>query len=81
MAAMEIGEKALNEKIMGLVCAQERCKDTRSIMLERSTDSLLSYNWIIGHFDPGRGDRYACKLALRRIHEALRDQYVLVGPL
>lgn len=81
MAAIEIGEKALNEKIMGLVCARERCKDTRSIMLERVTDPLLPYNWLIGHFDPGYGDRYACKLALRRIHEGLRGEYVLVGPV
>lgn len=81
MVAIEIGEKALNEKIMSLVCAREKCKDTRSIMLERATDPLLPYNWFIGHFDPGQGDRYACKLALRQIHEDLRSEYVLVGPI
>ena len=46
----------------------------------RVAESTLGYNWKIGHFDPGQGrplDR--CKMALRAIHEDLRERYEMAG--
>ena len=73
-----ITETALIEKIMALLVARPACADARFIMLDR-VDPALGYNWKIGHFDPGRGDRWKCKMALRAIHEELRDTYELAG--
>ncbi len=77
MGAMpeQITEKALNEKVMALLLARPSCADARFIVIDLIDDPALSYNWRIGHFDPGQGDRYKCKVALRSIHETLRDQY------
>ena len=71
----QISEKALNEKVMALLLARPSCADARFIVLDRLDDTTLSYNWRVGHFDPGRGDRYRCKMALRAIHETLRERY------
>ncbi len=79
MAVTQISEKSLNEKIMTLLRERSSCADARSVMLELVRDADAPCNWRIGHFDPGQGDRYACKLALRRIHESLRDEYEMVG--
>ena len=81
---MPITEQALNQKIMALLHARPACADARSIMLEIVTpeaqaDEPTPCNWRIGHFDPGRGDRYTCKLRLRAIHDELRGQYEMVG--
>ena len=70
-----IGEKALNEKVMALLIARPSCADARFIVLEPVDDPALPYNWRVGHFDPGQGDRYRCKMALRAIHEDLRAVY------
>ncbi len=78
-APIAISEKNLNEKIMGLLCARPSCADARSVSLELVADPTLDYNWLIGHFDPGRGDRYTCKVTLRSIHESLRSEYHMVG--
>ena len=74
-----ISEKALNEKVMALICARPSCADARSVSLELIDDPSIAYNWRIGHFDPGRGDRYHCKVTLRAIHESLRDEFDMVG--
>lgn len=74
-----ITEPLLNEMIMAMLRERRACVDSRSVMLELVSEAGAPYNWRIGHFDPGRGDRYACKIALRRIHEALRDSYEMVG--
>ena len=74
-----ISEKLLNEKVMEMLRVQSSCADARSVFLETVGAGVDGPNWRIGHFDPGHGDRYACKLALRRIHEALRDTYDMVG--
>ena len=68
-----MSEKALNEKVMALLLAKPSCADARFIVLDFVNDATLAYNWRIGHFDPGRGDRYRCKMALRTIHETLRE--------
>ena len=74
-----ISEVALNAKIMALLIARPSCVDARFIVIDRIDDPTLPYNWKIGHFDPGRGDRYRCKTALRAIHESLRETYDLIG--
>ncbi len=76
---MKISENLLNGKVMALLTARTSCADARSVMLELVNDANVSCNWRIGHFDPGRGDRYACKVALRAIHESLRNDYEMVG--
>ena len=75
----EISEKELNEKIMSLLLAHTSCADARSVSLELIDDPAAAYNWRIGHFDPGRGDRYHCKVTLRSIHESLRGAFDMVG--
>lgn len=75
----QITEKLLNEKVMTLLRERNACADARSVMLELVSDAALPYNWFIGHFDPGLGDRYLCKVTLRRIHESLRNEYDMVG--
>ena len=75
----QISEKALNEKVMALLLARPSCADARFIVLDRIDDLALPYNWRVGHFDPGRGDRYRCKMALRAIHETLRDRYEMTA--
>jgi hypothetical protein len=74
-----ITENSLNEKVMALLRARASCADARSIMLEFVDDPALPYNWRIVHFDPGLGDRYACKVTLRSIHESLRSNYEMTG--
>ena len=79
-ARIELTEQALNEKIMGLLRARPSCADARSVMLDQvSPREGLSYTWMISHFDPGQGDRYRCKTAVRAIHEELRDRYDMIG--
>ncbi len=78
-ARERITEQALNEKIMALLVARPACADARFIMLDRIDDPALGYNWKVGHYDPGRGDRWACKMALRRIHETLRDTFEMTA--
>ncbi len=68
-----LSEKALNEKVMALLLARPSCADARFIVLDFVQDATLAYNWKVGHFDPGQGDRYRCKMALRAIHEDLRE--------
>ena len=68
-----MSEKALNEKVMALLLAKPSCADARFIVLDFVQDAAVAYNWKVGHFDPGQGDRYRCKMALRSIHEDLRD--------
>ena len=75
----KISEKLLNEKVMQMLLARSSCADARSVFLEIIRDGGDGHNWRIGHFDPGNGDRYVCKIALRRIHESLRDTYEMVG--
>ncbi len=75
----QITEKALNEKVMTLLRARASCTDARSVTLELVNDAMLPYNWRVVHFDPGHGDRYACKLALRSIHEGLSNDFEMVG--
>ena len=79
MPLEKIGEKALNEKIMALLTARPSCTDARFIVLDLINDPALPYNWRIGHFDPGQGDRYRCKMALRAIHEDLRERYEMTA--
>jgi hypothetical protein len=74
-----ISEKALNAKIMALLTARPSCADARFIVIDRIDDPALGYNWKIGHFDPGQGDRYRCKTALRAIHESLRETYEMTA--
>ena len=74
-----ISEVELNEKIMTALHLRTACTDARSVMLELVEDPAAECNWRIGHFDPGRGDRYACKVALRSIHASLQDDYNMVG--
>ena len=76
---MKISEKLLNEKVMALLTARASCSDARSVMLELVEGDDAPCNWRVGHFDPGRGDRYTCKIALRAIHESLRNDYEMVG--
>jgi hypothetical protein len=78
-APVKISEKLLNEKIMDLLHTRASCIDARSVMLELVDDPAVASNWRIGHFDPGRGDRYTCKTALRAIHESLQGQFEMVG--
>ena len=75
----QISEKLLNEKVMALLHARASCADARSVMLELIDDPEIPYNWRIGHFNPGNGDRYKCKLTLREIHESLRADYEMIG--
>ena len=75
----QISEKLLNEKVMALLHARASCADARSVMLELIDDPEIPYNWRIGHFNPGNGDRYKCKLTLREIHESLRTDYEMIG--
>jgi hypothetical protein len=74
-----ITEESLNEKVMSLLRARGACADARSVMLERVEGASETCNWRIGHFDPGRGDRYQCKLALRAIHATLSSDYDMIG--
>ena len=74
---VRISEASLNEKIMTLLKARASCSDARFIMLELVDDPRR--NWRISHFDPGNGDRYQCKLALRAIHVSLCDTFEMVG--
>ena len=76
---MQISEKLLNEKVMEMLKARDSSSDARSIFLELVTDTASSCNWRIGHFDPGKGDRYRCKVALRAIHQELASEYEMVG--
>ena len=76
---MKINESLLNDKVMQLLKTYPACSDARSVMLELIDGTEADANWRIGHFDPGRGDRYACKVALRRIHDTLRHDYEMVG--
>ena len=78
-ARTPISEKLLNEKIMALLHARPACRDARSIMLDLVGDPDLPFNWTIYHFDPGNGNRYACKLALRSIEQDLRQDYEMIG--
>ena len=78
-APVKISEKLLNEKIMDLLHKRTSCVDARSIMLELVDGPAEAGNWRIGHFDPGQGDRYTCKTALRAIHESLQGQFEMVG--
>ena len=79
-ARIELTEQALNEKIMTLLRARPSCADARSVMLDQvPARDGLPYTWTITHFDPGQGDRYRCKTAVRAIHEELRDHYDMVG--
>ncbi len=73
-----ITEKLLNEKIMELLRAKPACKDARSVMLDPVGGELAS-DWTIYHFDPGNGDRYACKIALRAIEAELRPEFGMTG--
>ena len=77
-ARTQISEKLLNEKIMALLVARPGCTDARSIMLEL-VETAGADNWRIGHFDPGQGDRYRCKVALRTIQGTLVGQYEMIG--
>ena len=78
-AATPISEKDLNSKIMKLLQTDKSCPDARFIMLYLTQDETPADNWRIGHFDPGNGDRYQCKLALRAIAASLSGQYHMVG--
>ena len=78
-AATPITEHDLNEKVMSTLQARAFCKDARSVMLYLVEDGTAVDNWRIGHFDPGNGDRYQCKLALRSIFESMSGQYVMIG--
>ena len=74
-----ISEQELNEKVMNALRMRAACVDARSVMLELVENPTDACNWRIGHFDPGRGDRYDCKVALRSIHASLQDDYDMVG--
>ena len=76
---MQISEKLLNEKVMSMLKARDSSTDARSIFLELVTDKASACNWRIGHFDPGNGDRYKCKVALRAIYQELGSDYEMVG--
>ena len=78
-APVAIAEKDLNAKVMSLLRERPSCIDARSVMLYLVDDGISSDNWRIGHFDPGTGDRYKCKLALRAIHASLSGQFLMVG--
>lgn len=78
-AAAPISEHDLNEKIMGLLRARKSTADARSVMLYLDKDLETTDNWRIGHFDPGTGDRYQCKLALRSIYASLSGKYHMIG--
>lgn len=73
-----ISEKLLNEKIMALLLAKPACKDARSVMLD-PVGGDDPHDWTIYHFDPGNGDRYACKIALRVIEAELRPDFGMSG--
>ena len=77
-AAEPITEKDLNLKIMHILQNETPCKDARSVMLYL-TDETPADNWRIGHFDPGHGDRYQCKLALPAIFASLSGKYHMIG--
>lgn len=77
--ATPITEQELNVKVMGLLNDRPTCKDARSVMLYLTHDDTASDNWRIGHFDPGNGDRYQCKLALREISSSLTGKYHMIG--
>ena len=74
-----ITEKLLNEKIMERLRAKPSCKDARSVMLDFVGGGETLYDWTIYHFDPGNGDRYACKVALRAIEAELRPEFGMTG--
>ena len=78
-AATPITEQELNGKVMGLLQSRASCKDARSVMLYLAQDDTSMDNWRIGHFDPGNGDRYQCKLALRDIFASLSGKYHMIG--
>ena len=77
-ARTTISEKLLNEKIMERLRAKPACKDARSVMLD-PIEGDDPDDWTIYHFDPGNGDRYACKLALRAIEAELRPAFGMTG--
>ncbi len=74
-----VPEAELNGIVMSALRLRPLCGDARSVMLELVRDPDEECNWRIGHFDPGNGDRYACKLALRAIHATLKADYNMVG--
>ena len=74
-----ISEKDLNELVMKQLRARAACVDARSVMLCLVKDENAPDNWQIGHFDPGNGDRYTCKLALRSIFASMSGTYSMVG--
>ena len=78
-ARTPISEKLLNEKIMELLRARPACRDARSVMLDPVGGGEPPHDWTIYHFDPGNGDRYACKLALRTIEAELRPGFGMIG--
>ena len=73
-----ISETLLNEKIMERLRARPACKDARSVMLD-PVGGADPHDWTIYHFDPGNGDRYACKMALRAIEAELRPDFGMIG--
>lgn len=77
--ATKISEKDLNEKVMEQLHARASCTDARSVMLYLVDDASSPDNWRIGHYDPGNGDRYRCKLALRSIFASMSGLYSMVG--
>ena len=79
LTATQISEKDLNGKVMTSLRARASCADARSVMLYLVEDESAPDNWRIGHFDPGNGDRYKCKLALRSIHASMSGMYAMVG--
>ena len=78
-ASVQISEKELNEKVMKKLHERAACSDARSVMLYLVKDENAPDNWQIGHFDPGNGDRYKCKLALRSIFASMSGTYFMVG--
>lgn len=78
-ARTTISEPLLNEKIMELLRAKPACKDARSVRLDAAGSGDPPDDWTICHFDPGNGDRYACKVALRGIEAALRPEFGMTG--
>ena len=75
----KITERDLNNRVMEQLHARASCTDARSVMLYLVEDEASPENWRIGHFDPGNGDRYKCKLALRSIYASMSGMYSMVG--
>ena len=78
-ARTTITETLLNDKIMERLRLRPACKDARSVMLDPVGGGDPPDDWTIYHFDPGNGDRYACKLALRAIEAELRPEFGMIG--